>query len=134
MNQLFAASIGARGGTACTPNLPTNIADFRGFDSSKISIYRGGIPRPMPRPMGDFPESLSRAMLVGTMLVGGLGVACLGSRGSGASAAPLSLSLSLYIHICIYIYIYITSLSIYIYIYTYTYTCVYIYIYIWQLL
>ena len=38
-----------------TPNLPTNIVDFRGFDSSIILIDRGG----MPRPMGDFPESLS---------------------------------------------------------------------------
>ena len=33
-------------------------------------ILRGGIPRPI----WDFPESLTRAMLVGTMLVGGLGV------------------------------------------------------------
>ena len=31
---------------------------------------RGGIPRPI----GDFPESLSQAMLVGIMLVGRLGV------------------------------------------------------------
>ena len=35
--------------------------DFRGFDSSIILILRGGIPRPI----GDFPESLSQAMLVG---------------------------------------------------------------------
>ena len=53
-----------------TPNLPTNIVDFRGFDSSTILIYRGGIPRPI----GKFPESLTQAILVGTMLVGGLGV------------------------------------------------------------
>ena len=52
------------------PNLPTNIVDFRGFDSSTILIWRGGIPRPI----GDFPESSSQAMLVGVMLVGGLGV------------------------------------------------------------
>ena len=44
--------------------------DFRGFDSSVIIILRGGIPRPI----GDFPESLSQAMLVGTVLVGRLGV------------------------------------------------------------
>ena len=44
--------------------------DFRGFDSSIILILRGGIPRPI----GDFPESLSRAMLVGVMLVGRWGV------------------------------------------------------------
>ena len=55
---------------ALTPNRPTNIVGFRGFDSSTILIQRGGIPRPI----GDLPESSSRAMLVGTMLVGGLGV------------------------------------------------------------
>ena len=53
-----------------TANLPTNIVDFGGFDSSIILIIRGGIPRPI----GDFPESLSRAMLVGIMLVGRLGI------------------------------------------------------------
>ena len=44
--------------------------DFRGFDSSIILILRGGIPRPI----GDFPEGLSQAMLVGVTLVGRLGV------------------------------------------------------------
>ena len=53
-----------------TPNPPTNIAGFRGLDSSIILILRSGIPRPI----GDLPESLSRAMLVGTMLVERLGV------------------------------------------------------------
>ena len=28
-----------------TPNLPTNMVDFTGFDSSTILILRGGIPR-----------------------------------------------------------------------------------------
>ena len=56
--------------TKCTANLPTNIVDFGGLDSSIILSLRGGIPRPM----GDFPESLSQAMLVGIMLVGRLGV------------------------------------------------------------
>ena len=56
---------------ACTPaslapDLPTNIAGFRGFDSSVILILRGGIIRYI----GNFPESLSQAMLVGVMLVG----------------------------------------------------------------
>ena len=51
-------------------NLRTNIMGLRGFDSSMIFILRGGIPRPI----GDFPESLSQAMLVGIMLVGRLGV------------------------------------------------------------
>ena len=53
-----------------TPNLPNKIVDFRGFDSSIMFIERGGIPRPI----GDFPESSSQAMLVGTTLVGRLGV------------------------------------------------------------
>ena len=39
-------------------------------DSSIILILRGGIPRPI----GDFPEILSQAILVGIMLVGRLGV------------------------------------------------------------
>ena len=51
-------------------NLRTNIVDFRGFDSSIILILRGGILRPI----GNLPESLSQAILVGIMLVGGLGV------------------------------------------------------------
>ena len=52
------------------PNLPTSITDLRGFDSSIILITRGQIPRPI----GDFPESLTQAMFVGAMLVGGLAV------------------------------------------------------------
>ena len=55
---------------AATANLGTSIMDFRGCDSSVILILRGGIPRPM----GNFPESLSQAILVGVMLVGRLGV------------------------------------------------------------
>ena len=43
-----------------TANTPTNIVDFRGFDSSVILILRGGIPRFI----GNFRESLSQAMLV----------------------------------------------------------------------
>ena len=53
-----------------TANLPTNIVDFRGFDSSIILILRGG----MLMSLGNFPESLSQAMSVGIMLVGRLGV------------------------------------------------------------
>ena len=57
---------------AATASLRTNIMDFRGFDSSMtILIIRGVISRPM----GDFEEYLSQAMLVGIMLVGRLGVA-----------------------------------------------------------
>ena len=53
-----------------TANPPTNVVDFRGFDSSLILIQRGGILMSI----GKLPESLSQAMLVGTMLVGRLGV------------------------------------------------------------
>ena len=53
-----------------TPNLRTKILDFRGSDSSRILISRGGILMSI----GDFPESLSQAMVVRTMLVGRLGV------------------------------------------------------------
>ena len=56
-----------------TPNLPTSIVGFRGFDSSTILNLGGEIPRPT----GDLPESLSQAMLVGIMLVGRLGVVLL---------------------------------------------------------
>ena len=48
----------------------TNIVDFRGFDSSTILALRGGILMSI----GDFPEVLSQTMLLGTMLVGRLGV------------------------------------------------------------
>ena len=56
--------------TARTANLRTKILDFRGFDSSIDLCLRGGIPRPI----GDFPKSLSQTILVGIMLVGRLGV------------------------------------------------------------
>ena len=51
-----------------TPNIPTKILDFRGFDSS--TILRCGILRSM----GNCPESLSQRILVGRLLVGRLGV------------------------------------------------------------
>ena len=44
--------------------------DFRGFDSSIILMLRGGVPRPI----GNFPESLTQTILVGITLVGRLGV------------------------------------------------------------
>ena len=61
--------------------------DFGGFDSSIIIILRGGISRPT----GNFPERLTKAMLVGIILVGRLGVGC-GPRtcrpGSGRTRSP----------------------------------------------
>ena len=53
-----------------TANLRTNLMDFREFGSSITFIMRGGIPRSI----GNCPQSLTQAMLVGVMLVGGLGV------------------------------------------------------------
>ena len=62
----------SRGDRACagTADLRTKILDVRGFDSSRLLILRGGIPRPI----GNSPESLSQAILVGIILVGTLGV------------------------------------------------------------
>ena len=86
-------------------HLSTNIVDFRGFDSSIISIYRGGIPRPI----GDFLESLTQAMLVGVMLVGRLDARARVVRvSSGSPRAPaLSGSHNNMLYVCMYIYIYI---------------------------
>ena len=53
-----------------TPNLPTNIVDFRGFGSSIMLCLRVGILISK----GNLPEYLSQAMLVGIILVGRLGV------------------------------------------------------------
>ena len=55
--------------TSCA-DLPTNILDVRGFGSGIILILRGGLPTSI----GDLPESLSRAILAGIILVGKLGV------------------------------------------------------------
>ena len=44
------------------------IVDLRGFDSSIIFKLTGGIPRAI----GNLPENLSQAMLVGIMLVVGV--------------------------------------------------------------
>ena len=68
--KLLSAGLWTRPAARYTPNLPTNIMDFRGFDSSIILILRGGVLMSI----GDFPESLSQAMLVGIMLVGRLSV------------------------------------------------------------
>ena len=51
-------------------NLRTKILDSGGFDASKISILRGG----SLMSIGNSLESLSHAILVGTILVGRLGV------------------------------------------------------------
>ena len=88
-------------------SLPTSIMDFRGFDPSIILILRGGILMSM----GDFPESLSQAILVGIMLVGTLGV-CASLREAsaehGAHEQPrpaIHTYIYIYIYICIYAYV-----------------------------
>ena len=56
---------------ACgTANLRAKILDFRGFDSSRILVLRGGILMSI----GNFPVILSQVILVGMILVGRLGV------------------------------------------------------------
>ena len=65
--------------------------------------------------MGDVLEDFSQAILVGTMLVGRLGVS------AQVSVFGLAvLQLYIYNYICIYIYIYM---------HLYTYMCMYVYIY-----
>ena len=53
-------------GCAGMPNLRAKILDCRGFDSSTILMLRGGILMSI----GEFPESLSQAILAGIILVG----------------------------------------------------------------
>ena len=60
----------ARQARMATPNLPAKILGFGGFDSSRILIIRGGILMCI----GNFPEVLSRRILVGIIVVGRLGV------------------------------------------------------------
>ena len=60
--------------------------------------------------IGDFPESLSQAMVVGVMLVGGLGVMELFRCVPGDHLAVRT-----YMYMCIYIYIYIYTYSCYYY-------------------
>ena len=68
-----------------TANPRTNNVDFRGFDSSIILILRGGILMSI----GDFPECLSQAILVGIILVGRFGVHNYSDHISQGRASPL---------------------------------------------
>ena len=72
---------GPRDSRASMANLGTKILDFRGFDSSIILIFRGGILMSIR----NFPYNLSQAILVGIILVGRLGV--MGGTGWGVSRA-----------------------------------------------
>ena len=86
-----------------TANLPSNIVGFRGFDSSIILILRGEIPRPI----GDFPASLSQAMLEGIMVVARLGVPPENETPDLGQGEGGYIYIYIYIRIHIYIYIYI---------------------------
>ena len=92
--------------------------DSGGFDSSIILILRGGIPRPI----GDFPERLSQAILVGIYIY----IYIYRER-------ERCMRMCIYIYIYIYIHTHIYYVYIYIYIYIYVYVlqhiCTYIYIY-----
>ena len=90
--------------------------DFRGFDSSIILIITGGILMSI----GDFQESLSRAILVGIILVGRFL-----RRAAESSKAYRVVKLYTYAYIYIYIYIYT-----HMYMHIYLCICIYIYIYI----
>ena len=85
---------------------PHQDSGFRGLDSSRILILKGGILMSI----GNFPASLSQAIVAGRCLV-------------GAAQAPLRChGTRMYVYIYIYIYIYI---HIYIYIYIFnTHVCV----------
>ena len=72
-----------------TANLRTKIQDFRGFDSSRISILRGGIPRPI----GNLRESSSQGILTGRISVGRLAAhpaPLFSSQSLGRSPSPSS--------------------------------------------
>ena len=57
-----------------TPSPPTKSLGFRGFDSKKLLILRGGeLPYPY-NCIGRLPESLTQGLLAGKLVVGGLGV------------------------------------------------------------
>ena len=67
-----------------TANLRTKILNFRGFDSSRILISRGGIVSPI----GNSPESLSQQILAGIILVGRLVVLRPGSQPRSGTSWP----------------------------------------------
>ena len=70
--------------THLTANLRTRILNFRGLDSSLILILRCGILMSI----GNFPESSSRQILAGIILVGRLGVELSSNDGASPPRSP----------------------------------------------
>ena len=70
--QICLALVSVSSGPAqgCTANLHTKILDFRGFGSSRIVKFRGGILMSI----GNIPEILSQRILAGIILLGRLGL------------------------------------------------------------
>ena len=87
-------------------NLCTEILDFRGFDSSRILILRGGTLMSIR----DSPEIWSQRILVGIILVGRL---CVRARSVSLARSWLRSRLLLRGCAYIYIYIYIHSYDVY---------------------
>ena len=86
--------------TPCTPNLPTNIADFRAARLEHNLNLKGWNSQAHMDFLWIFRESLTQAMLVGTMLVGRLGV-----RPSGMCRLLLTCSICLCCRTACYTYL-----------------------------
>ena len=119
--------------THSMPSPPIKSLHFRGFDSSRLLILRGGILMSVESYRG-LPESLTQGLLIGKLLVGGLGVprGWRQRRNIIESAKAVRDSLFdivivdeyIYIYTCIYIYIYkpiIVSIVYHCYYYYYHY-------------
>ena len=123
--------------TYVSPDLPTNIVDFRGFDSSTILNLRGGISRPKR----DFLESSSQAMLVGCNVSGEIWRTTYDIRYMIHTTCYMTHDMTCVCNIYIYIYIYIYYYYYYYYYYCYCYNdssiisvcTIHIYIYIYTI-
>ena len=74
-----------------TANLRTEILDFRGSDSSRVSIFRGG----MLMPIGNLPEMSSPCVILLLLLI------------------VIIIHIYIYIYLSLHIYIYIDMYNIY---------------------
>ena len=71
-----------------TPSPPVKSLGFRGFDSSRLLILRGGNSHVRRNLIGSLPESLTQGLLIGKLLVGGLGVDSSYYPGASSSEVP----------------------------------------------